>query len=106
MSFGIFQSPISLAHHYWTLLVKPGDLLIDATCGNGHDTLFLAHLKPRLLYGFDIQKEAIHATHRRLGERDDIRLIQDCHSRFPAEISPQSVSLIVYNLGYLPGADK
>jgi hypothetical protein len=26
----------------WEVLVKPGDVVVDATCGNGHDTLKLA----------------------------------------------------------------
>lgn len=28
----------------WDVLVKPGDVVVDATCGNGHDTLKLANV--------------------------------------------------------------
>lgn len=52
--------------------VKPGDLCIDATMGNGHDTLFLSQLvgpSGRVL-AFDIQQAALDAT-RKLLERQD-----------------------------------
>lgn len=109
MTFSLFQNPLDLAHHFWKRVVQPGDILIDATCGNGHDTLFLAHLSPRLLYGFDIQPEALETTQKRLEgllSQDQLRLIQGCHSQFPKEIQPGSVRLLVYNLGYLPGGNK
>jgi hypothetical protein len=35
-----------------------------------------------------------------------VHFYESCHSKFPDEILPNSVKLIVYNLGYLPGGDK
>ena len=53
-----FQSHLDLAHTYWKSLVQAGDTVIDATCGNGQDTLFLAKLclndQQGLLYAIDI----------------------------------------------------
>ncbi len=46
--------------------VRPGDVVIDATCGNGHDTLRLAQMQPGHLYAFDVQPAAIQATQARL----------------------------------------
>ncbi|SUM33655.1 SAM-dependent methyltransferase, MraW methylase family [Staphylococcus gallinarum] len=38
--------------------VNSESIVIDATCGNGHDTLFLAEQVPDgKVYGFDIQKQ-------------------------------------------------
>ena len=34
-----------IAHLFLEKHIKPGDIVIDATCGNGHDTLFLANLE-------------------------------------------------------------
>ena len=48
-------------------LVSP-HLCVDATCGNGYDTLRLAQLSPAKLYAFDIQQEAVDATRKRLRE--------------------------------------
>ncbi len=115
-AFPLFQSHLDLAHTYWTQIVQKGDLAIDATCGNGHDTLKLCQLSLSIdkgkVYAFDIQSQAIKSTHHFLdthltGElkcRVDIR--HCCHSAFPTDILPQSIKLIVYNLGYLPGGNK
>lgn len=104
--YPLFRSHLDLAHSYWKRLVQAGDLLIDATCGNGHDTLALASLQPRLLYAFDIQSQALESAQKRLEKESSIRFIHGCHSQFPPEIASASVKLIVYNLGYLPGGDK
>lgn len=108
------KSHIELAHAYWKQLLKPGDAVIDATCGNGHDALFLCSLllnreKPSQIYLIDRQAEAIQNTKERLyqhfGQRlSGVKFFQQCHSQFPEEIS--SIKLIVYNLGYLPGGNK
>lgn len=87
--------------------MTPEDTVIDATCGNGQDTLFLAKLRPRRLYGLDIQETALDNTRKLLYENNlDAILLNTCHSRFPDELEPHSVKLIVYNLGYLPGSNK
>lgn len=114
--YPLFHSHIDLAHKHWKSLVKQGDTVIDATCGNGHDTLVLAQLtltsNAGQLFALDLQQEAIDASKQmllgRLGRDiyDKIHFVQGCHSRFPDEVAPHSVKLIAYNLGYLPGGDK
>ncbi|MCB1112242.1 MAG: class I SAM-dependent methyltransferase [Chlamydiales bacterium] len=111
--FLLFQSHIDLAHTYWEKALCENDIAIDATCGNGYDTLFLAKLlKEGTLYGLDIQLTAIEATRSHLQEQlgsevfHRVKLIHGCHSVFSKEIDNESVQLIVYNLGYLPGGDK
>jgi hypothetical protein len=112
-----FDTHLTFAHRDWAHLLQPGDRVIDATCGNGHDTLVLAQLVLRddldqILYALDIQEKAIHATRERLAAHlspslfKKIKLIHTCHSRFPGELAAASVKLIVYNLGYLPGGNK
>ncbi|MCI5052916.1 MAG: methyltransferase domain-containing protein [Simkaniaceae bacterium] len=96
---------LAKAHEFWSSHVKPGDHIIDATCGNGHDALFLANLSPGSLHLFDIQPEALAATHHRLFHLKDLNAhyYLASHENFP-ELPP--ISLIVYNLGYLPTANK
>lgn len=116
MTFPLFQSHLDIAHQYWKKLLVPGDIVIDATCGNGHDTLFLATLALTedrgSLYAIDIQKEALEKVKTRLQGHippsyfSRIHFIPGCHSTFPTNILPASVKLIVYNLGYLPGGNK
>ena len=112
-SFPLFSNPIDLAHIIWKLHLPSNPLIIDATVGNGQDTLFLADLANNLngqLIGIDIQKQAIDSTQSKLIEHPSllrrVQLFHQSHATFPSMINPESVDLIVYNLGYLPGADK
>lgn len=96
--------------HFLELQVKPGDLCIDATMGNGHDTLFLSQLaeeQGRVL-AFDIQQTALDATRQRLESQDapdNVRLILDSHSHMDQYAQSETVSCIVFNFGYLPSGD-
>lgn len=103
--FPLFHSPIDLAHHFWKLLIRPGDGAIDATCGNGHDTLFLAQIC-KAVVSLDIQEKALHTAQARLAEHglSNVRFLQMNHATLPDTEFP--IRLIVYNLGYLPGGDK
>ncbi len=100
---------LSFAHNSWEKCVTPGDTVIDATVGNGHDTFFLAQLlkgQGRLI-GYDIQPQALAQTQKRLAGlpapwRDTVELRLESHVHF----SEAGVKLICYNLGYLPGGDK
>lgn len=83
-------------------------LVIDATVGNGHDTVFLARLVGaggRVL-GFDLQPAAIRATRQRLDAAslgDRVALYQECHGGM-GERLPRAVGAAIFNLGYLPGS--
>ncbi len=89
---------IHLAHSYWEKVVSPGDLVIDATCGNGHDTFFLSQLGAKVV-AYDIQEAALEATRQKVP--DALYRLQS-HEQF----EESAATLIVYNLGYLPGGDK
>ncbi|OCA91446.1 rRNA methyltransferase [Bacillus sp. FJAT-27225] len=94
--------------------VQEGGSAIDATMGNGHDTLFLANLVGEMgrVFSFDIQAEAIEATSKRLedaGVADRAKLFQTGHEN-AASCIPESfhgkLQAAIFNLGYLPGSDK
>ncbi|MBF5058672.1 class I SAM-dependent methyltransferase [Candidatus Neptunochlamydia vexilliferae] len=99
----LHQDRFSFQGQIWKQHLKPGDRAIDATCGNGHDTLFLSGMGLSHLYVFDIQKKALEETKKRVGE-ENISYHLECHSTFPGV--EENIELIVYNLGYLPGGDK
>ena len=91
-------------------LVCPGDTVVDATVGNGHDTLALAELvgPSGRVIGFDLQPEAIRRTEDRLREagllpRCTLHAVDHEHL---AEYVPGPIRLAVFNLGWLPGGDK
>lgn len=110
------QSPSLLvqAHQHIRPHLYPGAIAIDATVGNGHDSLFLAqHIAPSgKLYGFDIQSAAIQATQSRLQAAqlaEFTELFTASHAQL-AQLIPVSahgsIQAIMFNLGYLPGTDK
>lgn len=97
-------------HHFIEQQVRPGDLCVDATMGNGHDTELLCRLTGRtgLVLAFDIQEAALHNTQKRLREAgvpDNYRLILDSHSHMDQYADADTVSCITFNFGYLPGGD-
>ena len=88
-------------------LVHPR-LCIDATCGNGGDTAFLCRLagpEGRVL-GFDIQPEAITSTRARLEKQGlTAELICDSHANLLQYVRPGTADIVMFNFGWLPGAD-
>ena len=100
----------SIAKRYLT----EGSIAIDATCGNGFDTMFLAGQVGRsgIVYGVDIQERAIETSQKKLYEADllpQCRLVVGSHSHLTSIIEPAHVgriSVVMFNLGYLPLGDK
>lgn len=107
-----FVSIISHAHQLVEASVAPNDIVIDATVGNGLDTLFLTKLVvPRgKIYGFDIQQEALQKAKERIAAENldpsNINLLHQSHANM-LQCIPQAeqghISAIMFNLGYLPG---
>lgn len=96
--------------HFIRQQVAEGDLCIDATMGNGNDTLLLSRLcgPSGTVLAFDIQPAALAKTKALLQREkapDNYTLHLDSHENMENYASPESVSCIVFNFGYLPGAD-
>jgi hypothetical protein len=103
-----------LAHQLIREKLPPGGIAVDATMGNGHDTLFLASTLGTQgeVFAFDIQEQAISATKTRLSECDNcarVTLFNQSHDRI-SQLLPASthekINAAMFNLGYLPGSDK
>ncbi len=94
--------------------LRPGDNAVDATVGNGNDTLFLAETVGGTgrVMGFDIQPNALAATRDRLieaGLLDRVQLLQASHGEMARRIPDawrRRLRAVMFNLGYLPGGDK
>lgn len=97
-------------HHFIKEHVQPGDVCIDATMGNGHDTVLLSNLageRGRVL-AFDVQQMALDNTGQRLEKEQcpsNWKLYLESHENMEKYAQPESVSCITFNLGYLPGGD-
>ncbi len=90
--------------------IEDGDICIDATAGKGKDTLFLAELvgESGKILAFDIQKDAIDQAEKLIcenGYQKRVEFILDGHEHMDQYIENDSVSVILFNLGYLPGGD-
>ncbi len=94
--------------------MQPGDIVLDATVGNGHDTRFLLDLiQPSgKVFGFDIQLEALTSTREQLSSSPyfaRLSLLHASHAemaeRIPAAYRGK-IKTVMFNLGYLPGGGK
>ncbi len=85
--------------------VTKNDVVIDATIGNGNDTLLLANLSC-FVYGFDIQDEALTNTRTLLDSHNltNYQLIKDSHLNLFNYVT--NFKGVVFNLGYLPKGNK
>ena len=132
VNIGYGQNPTitstALAHMLWRSVLRPGiDSAIDATAGNGGDSVALAtmlfptenmerssHDTASELVCVDIQKEACSNTTKELQAvvsphvlESNIQVVHASHSPLPLpRRKPCSVALVVYNLGYLPTSSK
>ena len=105
----VINKSVLMARKYISSCVSDGDRVIDATCGNGHDTLFLAKIvgEKGKVFSFDIQPEALVNTRRLLEANnlaDRVHLIQSGHERMDSHVH-EKVAAVMFNLGYLPGGN-
>lgn len=103
------QRVLQYAQSLLEMTVGEGEIAVDATAGNGHDTLFLANLvgDDGYVYSFDVQKQAVDATlHRLLDNALEHRalVLRDGHENVAKYIT-KPVAGAIFNLGYLPGSD-
>ena len=109
------NSLTSKAHTIVRRAVVRGDAVLDATAGNGYDTVFLAGLtETQNVFAIDIQQTAITNTRERLREAGlaGVQLLHGDHAKEIERIItalPQEITgfgAVMFNLGYLPGSNK
>ncbi|MDR7869985.1 MAG: class I SAM-dependent methyltransferase [Tissierellaceae bacterium] len=110
MKYERIINTISISKDLLSQHIKEGDIVLDATVGNGNDTLDLARLvgKDGKVFGFDIQKIAIENTKDLLEQNkllESVVLINDSHENIDQYIF-EPLDFAIYNLGYLPKGNK
>jgi predicted methyltransferase len=105
----LLKNSLHISHDLVSQVVHPGDIVLDATMGNGNDTQFLAELvgERGKVYAFDVQQLALDNTRRRLSEAgvlDRAELILDGHQNMDKYV-PKGIKAVMFNLGYLPKGD-
>ena len=108
---GYRKTILNYVHNLIDSYIKKNDIVIDATVGNGKDTLYLCDTVTNgKVFGFDIQEEAIMRTDKLLLEnhKNNYELFQESHEKMDEVLENYrgKVSLVLFNLGYLPNGDK
>ncbi|MDD2400687.1 MAG: class I SAM-dependent methyltransferase [Clostridia bacterium] len=101
---------IKISHFLLEQFLVSGQTVVDATAGNGNDTLFLSKIvgTSGLVYAFDLQENALKETSELLKKNNclnQVKIIHDGHENMDKHVN-NPVQAIVYNLGYLPGGNK
>lgn len=99
----------TLAHLMLMPILGSAKRIVDATAGNGHDTVFLAEHSSDdcVVYAFDIQQDALDSAKRLAEERgvaEKVRLVLDSHENVESHITDE-IDAAMFNLGYLPTGD-
>lgn len=105
----LLKNSLYISHELVSRVVREGDLVVDATMGNGNDTLFLAGLvgSNGHVYAFDIQQSALDSTKKKLDAAfmsEKVTLMLDGHQNIDKYVSA-GVRAVMFNLGYLPKGD-
>ena len=108
---GYRKTILNYVHNLIDSYIKENDIVIDATIGNGNDTLYLSKtVESGKVFGFDIQDKAIKNTKELLDNNNchNYKLFLSSHNKMSSILSDYlgKVSLVLFNLGYLPNGDK
>ncbi len=100
-----------MAQLYLGQLTNGSGVYVDATLGNGYDTLFLAkRLCGGEIFAFDVAPQAFLKAKALLCKHEtdlqNIHFIEDSHENIAAYIGEKTIAGAMFNLGYLPGSDK
>ncbi len=102
-------SVTTFVHQVLKERLQKGNVVVDATLGNGKDALFLYSLigEDGSLYGFDIQELSIANTKELFQQTgiDRARNIQlfNAGHQYMEKYVKEPIDCCIFNLGYLPG---
>lgn len=102
----MIKRPLQLSHDFLAEVLDNQAIAVDATMGNGHDTVFLAKYAKEV-YAFDVQEQALERTKQRLKQNNihNVHLILDGHQKISRYVD-KPIRVAIFNLGYLPNSDK
>ncbi len=101
---------LAVTHRFLQKYVPQGGFAIDATAGNGGDTLLLCQLvgeQGRVL-AMDVQQQAVENTQKRLEEAGfcaRAQVLLESHANLAQYVPEESADCVVFNFGWLPGGD-
>lgn len=95
---------IEYTHAILASYITKNDMIVDATMGNGYDTVYLATIAKHV-YAFDIQRAALDHTIKLCESQhiDNVTLFHTSHEHIVGLV--KNFKGVVFNLGYLPQGD-
>lgn len=102
---------VKFVQDFLTSRLAEPKLLVDATCGNGGDTAFLCGITAPegKVVGFDVQEAAIASTRKHLEQLGVPAARYELHCQSHADllqvVQPGTADAVMFNFGWLPGAD-
>lgn len=110
----ILKKMLDFSKYVLDQILVEGDVVIDATAGNGYDTVYLSQRvgESGKVFAFDIQENAIKSTRTRLSDNnchENVSLFHDGHENMDNYLAcnvDNQLKAAVFNLGYLPGDKK
>lgn len=108
----MIENALRFSHTLLKNTISPGDIVVDATVGNGDDTVLLAKLvgPQGIVYGFDIQEQAIEKTKEKLlytSLLPQVKLYHQGHETVGDIVAANTLLAgAIFNLGYLPKSDR
>jgi SAM-dependent methyltransferase len=99
------------AHAWLEPVLSAGGTALDATCGNGHDTLFLARALALggIVHAFDVQAAAIERSRERLDAAETgthLHWYHRDHADLGGPLGDIRLDAAMFNLGWLPRSDS
>lgn len=98
----MIESTIVSRVHELALTANNKSVAIDATVGNGYDTLFLAEHFNKVI-GIDIQPLAIKRSKEKTKDLKNVEIYLDDFNNIK---NYKYANVIIFNLGFLPGSNR
>ena len=98
----MIESTIVSRVHELALITNNKSVAIDATVGNGYDTLFLAEHFNKVI-GIDIQPLAIKRSKEKTKDLKNVEIYLDDFNNIK---NYKYANVIIFNLGFLPGSNR
>lgn len=108
MKYKILDNTNHFIDYVLNTLLKDKKVLVDMTAGNGHDSLRILKMQPNYekIYIYDIQEKAIENTKKLLNSYGYKNCIYLNKSHDDLSFIKEKIDFAIYNLGYMPGANK
>ena len=95
---------VELSHEFLKPVLHAQAICIDATIGNGKDSMFFLNQNVRKVYGFEIQEDILEKTKEHVADVRWIPILEG-HEKMMNYVH-EEVDAILFNFGYCPNGNE